>query len=366
MKILLIVVLLIHGVLHLMGFLKSFGFRDIPELTQPISKLSGLLWLVAFLLFLVSAIFLYTHQPLWPFFTISAILLSQVLIIMVWKDAKFGTLLNTLLILVAVPALGHYYFNRMVADEMMMLSDTSVVREINYLEKDSIVNLPPIVQKWLQNSGVVGKPMISLIHLYQRGELKTSTSGDWMPFTAEQWFSATSPSFVWKTQVSLMGPVSFSGRDKLVEGHGSMLIKLGSVIPVVNAKDNPKLDQATLLRFMAEICWFPTAATEPYFKWEPAGDLAAKATIETKDLEVSGIFTFNENGELLSFEAERYMGTGDEARLEKWLVENKAYKRFHGIKIPSKSEVSWKLEEGDHTWLRLEITDIRYNEPIAQ
>jgi hypothetical protein len=38
------------------------------------------------------------------------------------------------------------------------------------------------------------------------------------------------------------------------------------------------------------------------------------------------------------------------------------YKIFDGMKIPSKMTVSWKLEEGDWTWIKLEIKDIKYNE----
>jgi hypothetical protein len=37
------------------------------------------------------------------------------------------------------------------------------------------------------------------------------------------------------------------------------------------------------------------------------------------------------------------------------------YKTFDGIKVPSKMTSTWKLEEGDWTWLKLEVTDIKYN-----
>jgi hypothetical protein len=40
----------IHGLIHLMGFAKGFGYADFPQLTQPISRAWGLAWLVAALL----------------------------------------------------------------------------------------------------------------------------------------------------------------------------------------------------------------------------------------------------------------------------------------------------------------------------
>ena len=40
----------VHGLIHLMGFAKGFGFADLPQLTQPISRGWGLAWLIAALL----------------------------------------------------------------------------------------------------------------------------------------------------------------------------------------------------------------------------------------------------------------------------------------------------------------------------
>jgi hypothetical protein len=37
------VLLVIHGLLHLMGFLKAFGLAELPQLTGPISQPLGLL-----------------------------------------------------------------------------------------------------------------------------------------------------------------------------------------------------------------------------------------------------------------------------------------------------------------------------------
>lgn len=43
----LIGLLTVHGLVHLMGFAKAFGYAELPQLTQPISRASGGLWLVA-------------------------------------------------------------------------------------------------------------------------------------------------------------------------------------------------------------------------------------------------------------------------------------------------------------------------------
>jgi ssRNA-specific RNase YbeY (16S rRNA maturation enzyme) len=44
-------IIIIHGLIHLMGFAKSFGLLRITELSQDISKPLGLLWLLSAILF---------------------------------------------------------------------------------------------------------------------------------------------------------------------------------------------------------------------------------------------------------------------------------------------------------------------------
>lgn len=59
--------------------------------------------------------------------------------------------------------------------------------------------------------------------------------GDWMRVEAEQYISTNPPGFIWKAGVK--SPfLHFSGRDKYENGEGHLLIKLFSLIPVVDAK----------------------------------------------------------------------------------------------------------------------------------
>jgi Family of unknown function (DUF6544) len=40
MRWILLVLMGVHGLIHLMGFAKGFGYADLPQLTQPISRAS--------------------------------------------------------------------------------------------------------------------------------------------------------------------------------------------------------------------------------------------------------------------------------------------------------------------------------------
>ena len=83
---------------------------------------------------------------------------------------------------------------------------------------------------------------------------------------------------------------------------------------------------------------------------------------------VSGsvVFYFNVLGYMTGCCANRYKGGGKEATLEKWVVNSKGYEEMNGIKMPVRSEATWKLKNGDYTWYKLEITDIQFNKPYKQ
>lgn len=46
MFIALVGLLTVHGLIHLIGFAKAFGYAALPQLTQPISREWGMLWLL--------------------------------------------------------------------------------------------------------------------------------------------------------------------------------------------------------------------------------------------------------------------------------------------------------------------------------
>mgnify|MGYP000950476233 FL=1 len=150
------------------------------------------------------------------------------------------------------------------------------------------------------------------------------------------------------------------GRDKFENGKGAMTIKLFYLIPFVNTKNNEKVNQATLQRYLAEIVWFPSAALSPYITWDAIDNHSAKATMTYHGTKGSGIFHFDENGNFKTFVAMRYKDANDTEPTE-WKVTAIKTEVRNGIKIPVESRAVWKLENGDWTWLKLKITNIAYN-----
>ncbi|HOR85465.1 MAG TPA: hypothetical protein PLL98_03155 [Bacillota bacterium] len=253
-------------------------------------------------------------------------------------------------------------FDQKVEKEVSKLFITDIESKKETVSKADLEGLPLCVQKWLESSQVVGKERIRTVRLKQEGLLRTKEGQPWMPTEAEQYFAINKPGFVWKARIKAAPLIYIMGRDKYYEGKGDMLIKLLSLITLVDAKGE-ELDQGALLRYLAEMIWFPSAALSDYIKWEEIDSNSAKATMSYGGIKASGVFLFNEKYEVVNFVAQRYMETNGQYSLETWSPIVKEYKDFNGIKVPSKAEVMWKLKTGDFKWYQFETTDIEYNKP---
>jgi hypothetical protein len=107
MKTALVLLLALHGLIHLMGPAKAFGWAELPGLRQPISRGAAVAWgLTAVLLLAAAAMALlgprFPDQEWWWVPALAGIALSQVLILGAWRDAKLGTIANLLLIVPVV------------------------------------------------------------------------------------------------------------------------------------------------------------------------------------------------------------------------------------------------------------------------
>jgi len=90
--------LALHGLIHFMGPAKAFGWADLPQLVQPISRGMGVVWGVAGLGLLLAAALLLAGSRAWWAVGLAAAALSQVAIVQSWGDAKAGTVANLILL----------------------------------------------------------------------------------------------------------------------------------------------------------------------------------------------------------------------------------------------------------------------------
>lgn len=112
-----VVLLIFHGLIHLFGFVKAFDVvpfnglsgETIVAVSASVTKWLGIGWLAACLLLLLCVAGLLLNKAWWGNVMLAGIILSQILMIIYWHDAKAGTIINVaLLVIYVVTAQGYY------------------------------------------------------------------------------------------------------------------------------------------------------------------------------------------------------------------------------------------------------------------
>ncbi len=227
-----------------------------------------------------------------------------------------------------------------------------------------LIGLPDVVQRYLRYSGIVGKEPIRTVHLTQKGAMRIKPGGRWFPMVGEQRFTTDPPAFDWHGTIRLLPLISLSGTDTLRDGQGQFRIALFDRIPLVD-DSSPEIVRADLLRYLAEIVWFPTAWLSDAVTWEGIDAMSARASLRYRDQSVSAVMHFDAGGELTRVDAERPRKEGKRNVPTPWGGRNSAYREMHGLLIPTRCEVAWQLTSGEFGYFRAEVTAIAYNEPSA-
>ncbi|WP_068783453.1 DUF6544 family protein [Paenibacillus phocaensis] len=255
----------------------------------------------------------------------------------------------------------NFTFRRNVKKETALLLQACAHEPVIQLNEERLQQLPPPVLRWLRltRSLDAGKPIQS-VRIRQEGMLRTKPEGGWMPFRAKQYSLLDQPSFIWKARIRAAPGVAIYGRDLYLNGQADMLIKLMGVFKVGHARGR-EIDQGSLVRYLAEMVWYPTAALSPYITWEAVADDVARANISYGGINASGTFYFQKTGEPVRFMAQRFKEDRETCTMEEWEVRMGTYKPFQGIFIPSQGEICWNLQAGPFHWFRFEVKEAEFN-----
>lgn len=102
-----------HGLIHVLGPLEIWGVADIAELTgRPAIDLGttatdvlAAAWLIPLAVFVAAGVGALVIRPWWRLLAVVGVVVSQTIIVMWWNDAATGTIPN-LLVVAAVIAAG--------------------------------------------------------------------------------------------------------------------------------------------------------------------------------------------------------------------------------------------------------------------
>lgn len=225
-------------------------------------------------------------------------------------------------------------------------------------------NLPPIVQRYLRYSNVIGQSWINTVKLQYQGEFRLGKDKPWMPMRGEQVYTTTPPAFQWNARFKMFGLPILAAKDTYKDGSGHMFGKITGLFTVFDVRDTDELLQGTMMRYLQEMMWFPTAFLGEDITWSEVDDHSADVTFTHNGKSVTGRMFFDDQGRLLNFLAERYREIDGSYQLDYWSTPITEYGTYKGFNIPQSGWGVWQLPEGDLAYVKLTLTAVDYNTAV--
>jgi len=363
MKVVFLCIIVIHALIHLLGFFKAFRPARVPQLTQTISRPAGILWLSAAVLLSVAGVLFFLGFRPWWIVGVPAVILSQTLVFLSWREAKFGTAANLVILIPlliagadALPSSYRNIFEAEVKKGIGRFSSPSVVTE------EDIRHLPPPVQRYLRYAGVVGKPRVRNFRAEFTGKIRRSMESGWMDFSSRQYNFFDEPKRVFYIESSLFG-IPFDGLHLYADSQAVMQISVASLFRIVDARGDTMTRGETVTLFNDMCVMAPATLIDTTITWQPIDSLTARATFTNKGFVIGAVLCFNEQGELVDFSSDdRFMSAdGITYKNYRWTTPMKDYGEFDGRRIATRAELIWHTPQGEYMYGKFELAEIRYN-----
>ena len=229
--------------------------------------------------------------------------------------------------------------------------------------ESELQGLPAAVQRYFRAVLKDGQPIITAVSVMHTGSMNMSATGEqWKPFTSTQRVITQRPGFDWDARIMMLPGVPAHVHDAYVAGEGLLRGALFGLVPVVNITGTPEIACGELLRFFAEMAWYPTTLLPSQgVRWEAVDDTSARATLADGTLAVTLLFRFNADGLIDTARAEsRDRVIDGKTASAPWQGRFWNYAERGGMQVPLDGEVAWMLPDGEKTYWRGTTTSLNH------
>lgn len=228
----------------------------------------------------------------------------------------------------------------------------------NFSHQD-LAGLPPPVAHYLGRVLHEGQPLIRAARIEQDGMFFLGGGhGRWAPMEAVERSLITPAAFVWDARVRRLATPVFV-RDSYMDGTGEMEASIAGLHSIAHDAALPRLNASALQRYLAEAVWFPTALLPSSgVTWKAVDAHTAIATLTDSGESVWLRFHFDDAGDVVQVEGDRYHEDHGRYELRPWIVTCRDYESHNGVRIPAECEVAWQLPTGLQTYWKGHVRNV--------
>ena len=361
MRILFLILVILHGLIHLLGFVKAFGLKEVKELTLHISKPIGIVWLIVAALFLIFGILYFIYNKYAWLFGLVAVITSQILIFYFWKDAGYGTIPNLVILLVSLVSFGSYLLNHEFTSHVKYDFAENNTLSIDLLTENDIAHLPMIVQKYLHFTKSVGQSKVKNFRAEFIGGMRSKPDDEYMKVQSVQYNFYMKPSRYFFMSASKMG-LPATGLHIYQSETATFEVKILNWFKIIDARGD-KMNQTETVTLLNDMCFIaPATLIDRRITWEAITDTTVNVIFKNGNISVSAVLYFNENGELVNFISyDRYDTDGKKYNSYPWATPVEDYRRINGYLLPGKAKLNYLKPDGVFTYGELEYKSVKYN-----
>lgn len=352
-----------HGAIHLLGFVKGFGLAPVAQLKEPISRPGAALWLAAAVLFVTAAALLRAAPGRWWLAAAPALVLSQALIVSAWADARFGTVVNAIVLVpLAVTLLQRAPWSlRAEFDAAVAARPPAVAaRPADAVTAADLAHLPPAVRRYMERAGAVGRPHVRGFVARFSGRMRNGVGAPWMDVEAEQRTTVDPPVRLY-FMTAARGGIPFHVYHALTAAGATMRVRVAGLAQVVDAR-GPEMDRSEAVTFFNDLCVLaPGALVDAPIRWEELDPQTVRGRFTLGRETVSATLTFDGSGDLIGFVSEDRSMSSDGKTFERhpWSTPLRDPTVFEGGRVARRGAATWRLPTGDFTYGEFVLEQLR-------
>jgi hypothetical protein len=366
-----VALLTVHGLIHLLGTAKAWGWAPVKQLKEPISPTLGCMWLIAAVLVLTAAAMIAARAPSWWWaVAVAAAVASQAVIVTSWADAKAGTAANVVLVLAAMLGFAASGPGSFAAqwDHRVDLALTAAPEAGPVVTENDLASLPAPLATYLRRSGVLGNPRVTSFAATVHGRIRSGPDTAWMPFTGRQVNTfGPNPQRLFYLD-AVRGGLPVTVFHDYHDATATMRGKVLSLFPVLDASGPVMAQGETVTVFNDMVVFAPAALLNADVTWTQVDDHTVRGRFTNGIQTVSADLVFAADGDLATFTStDRSRASADGTSFTRlpWDTPISGYRNFGDRRVAVSGEGRWNAPapDGHFTYIEFHIDDIAYNLP---
>jgi Family of unknown function (DUF6544) len=232
-------------------------------------------------------------------------------------------------------------------------------KERTVSERDVPINrLPTRVRGYVQHTTAADGSVPRQVRIAQEGCMWQKPGARAMRFTAVERFAVDRVAFSWHARFPIVGPLAVDVVDEYDAGAGKLDVRFLGLR--VRRQRGRETAVGEALRYLAELPWAPHAmACNPELQWHERDERSVDVATAFGDTQLVVRMTLDADGDIARTSSEmRPLELDGEWCPTPWGGEFHDYETIGGVRIPTRAEVYWELDEGRFTYWQGRITAV--------